>query len=64
MQRSARSSSKPLLGDAFQLVHLYAEHGSPKFEKAAMRWLARFLMEGSQRLQRFAGHELAMREPD
>jgi len=29
------------LEDALQLVHLYAERGSPKFEKAAMRWLER-----------------------
>ena len=27
----------PLEG-ALQLVHLYAERGSPKYEKAAMRW--------------------------
>jgi hypothetical protein len=27
--------------DALQLVHLYAERGSPKYEKAALRWLER-----------------------
>jgi hypothetical protein len=37
-----------------QLVHLCAERGSPKFEKAAMRWLERYLVEGSPRLQHFA----------
>jgi hypothetical protein len=31
-----------------QLVHLYAERGSPKYEKAAMRWLERYLTEGSR----------------
>jgi len=30
------------LEDAQQLVHLYAERGSPKFE-TAMRWLERYL---------------------
>ena len=30
----------PLEG-ALQLVHLYAERGSPKYEKAAMRWRER-----------------------
>ena len=40
--------------DALQLVHLYAERGSPKYERAAMRWLERFLLEGSPRLQHFA----------
>jgi hypothetical protein len=37
-----------------QLVHLYAERGSPKYEKAAMRWLERYLAESSPRLQHFA----------
>jgi hypothetical protein len=39
---------------ALQLVHLYAERGSPKSEKAAMRWLERYLTEGSPRLRHFA----------
>jgi hypothetical protein len=40
--------------DALELVHLYAERGSPKFERAAMRWLERYLAEGTPRLQHFA----------
>jgi hypothetical protein len=42
------------------------ERGSPKYEKATMRWLERYLAEGSPRLQHFAeiAHELAQREPD
>lgn len=35
------------LGDALQLVHLYAERRSPKFESAARRWLVRYLTEGT-----------------
>jgi hypothetical protein len=35
-----------------------AERESPKYEKAAMRWLARYLTEGSPRLRHFA--EIAM----
>ena len=42
------------LEDALQLVHLYAERGSPKYEPAAMRWLSRYLEEGTPRLQFFA----------
>jgi hypothetical protein len=42
------------LEDALQLVHLYAERGSPKYEKGALRWLERFLTESSPRLQHFA----------
>ena len=33
------SSVRLLLEDALQLVRLYAERGSPKYEKAAIRWL-------------------------
>ena len=44
----------PPLEDALQLVHLYAERGSPKFERAAMRWLERYLSEGEPRLHHFA----------
>ena len=39
------------LHDALQLVHLYADRGSPKFERAALRWLERYLAEGTPRLQ-------------
>lgn len=42
------------LEDALELVHLYAERGSPKYEKAALRWLGRYLAEGSPRLEHFA----------
>jgi hypothetical protein len=42
------------LQDALRLVHLYAERGSPKFERAAMRWLERYLAEGSPTLGQFA----------
>jgi hypothetical protein len=47
---AARELPNLPLGDAL-LVHLYAERGSPKYEKAAMRWLERYLAEGSPRLQ-------------
>jgi hypothetical protein len=52
------------LEDALQLVHLYADCGSPKYEKAALRWLERYLTEGSLRLQHFAkdAADLAKRE--
>jgi hypothetical protein len=53
------------LEDALQLVHLYAERGSPKFEAAAMRWLERYLVESSPRLRQFAkvASSLANRDP-
>jgi hypothetical protein len=31
-----------------------SERGSPKYEKAALRWLERYLTEGTPRLQHFA----------
>ena len=51
---AARELPQLWLESAIQLVHLYAERGSPKYEKAAMRWLERYLTEGSSRLQHFA----------
>lgn len=51
---AARELPNLSLQDALQLVHLYAERGSPKYEKAALRWLERYLAEGSPRLQHFA----------
>lgn len=53
-QDAARELPNLPLEDALQLVRLYAERGSPKFEKAAMRWLERYLGEGSPRLKHFA----------
>jgi hypothetical protein len=51
---AARELPNLPLEDALHLVHLYAERGSPKYERAAMRWLERYLTEGSPRLQHFA----------
>ena len=51
---AARELPNLPLEDALQLVRLYAERGSPKYEKAAMPWLERYLTEGSARLQHFA----------
>ena len=42
------------LHDALRLVHLYADRRSPKFERAALRWLERYLAESSPRLQSVA----------
>jgi hypothetical protein len=39
------------LEDAPKLVHLYAKKESPKYERAAMRWLERYLAESSPRLK-------------
>lgn len=51
---AARGLPNLPLEDALQLVHLYAERGSPKFEKATLRWLERYLTEGSPRPQHIA----------
>jgi hypothetical protein len=44
---AARELPNLSLQDALQLVHLYAERGSPKFEPAARRWLVGYLTEGT-----------------
>ena len=51
---AAREMPELSLEDALQLVHLYAERGSPKYERAALRWLERYLDEGSPKLKHFA----------
>lgn len=63
---AARELPNLSLEDALQLVHLYAERRSPKFEKAAMRWLERYLTESSPTLHQFAAAtaSLAKRDPD
>jgi hypothetical protein len=48
---AAREMPNLPLQDALQLVHLYAERGSPKFEPGARRWLVRYLSEGSPSLR-------------
>jgi hypothetical protein len=44
---AARELPNLPLEDALKLVHLYAERGSPKYERAALRWLERYQTEGS-----------------
>jgi hypothetical protein len=63
---AARELPNLPLEDALQLVHLYAERGSPTFEKAAMRWLERYLTEGSPKLQHFVevAMSLVKRDPE
>jgi len=51
---AARELRNLSLEDALELVRLYAERRSPKYEKAALRWLERYLAEGSPRLRHFA----------
>jgi hypothetical protein len=63
---AAREIRQLSLEDALRLVHLYADRGSPKFERAALRWLERYLTEGSPKLRHFAqvATSLAKREHD
>jgi hypothetical protein len=48
---AARELPNLPLEDALQLVHLYGKRGSPKYERAALRWLERYLAEGAPRLR-------------
>lgn len=54
---AARELPNLPLVDALQLVHLYAERGSPKFERAAIRWLERYLTEASAASAPRGGHD-------
>ena len=51
---AARELPNLPLEDALQLVHLYSERRSPKYEKAALRWLQRYLDEREPSLIQFA----------
>jgi hypothetical protein len=46
-EAAARDLPQVSLEDALRLVRLYGECGSPKFERAAIKWLQRYLGEGS-----------------
>jgi hypothetical protein len=48
---AARELPNLPLEDLLQLVHLYAERGSPKAEPAARWWLVRYLTEGTPSLR-------------
>jgi hypothetical protein len=48
---AARELPNLPLEDALQLVHLYGERGSPRFEPAARRWLVRYFTEGTPSLR-------------
>jgi len=51
----AREMPQVSLEDALKLAHLYAEKEQwDKFERAAMRWLRRYLDENSPTLKNFA----------
>jgi hypothetical protein len=52
---AARELNFVSLADARLLVDLYAEAGSPKYDKAAVRWLARYALEAEPDL-----HELVV----
>ncbi len=45
-EMAARELGRLSLMDALSLVVAYARAGSPKFEPAAVRWLARLALEG------------------
>ena len=45
---AARELPNLPLEDLLQLVHLYAERGSPKYERAARRWLERYWPKARQ----------------
>jgi hypothetical protein len=59
---AAREPPNLPLEDALQLVRLYAERGSLKYERAARRWLERYLIEENPSLQRFAEVAISLAE--
>jgi hypothetical protein len=45
-ESAAREVGRLTLEEALRLLFLYAEHDPIKFERAALRWLARYVTEG------------------
>jgi hypothetical protein len=45
-EATAREIGRLTLEDALRLLFLYAEHDPIKFERAALRWLSRYVTEG------------------
>jgi hypothetical protein len=60
---AARELPNLSLEDTLQLVHLYAERDSPKFEPAARRWLVRYLTEGSPSMRDVARVTASLARP-
>ena len=56
----ARDLPQVSLKDALRLVHLYGERESPKYERAAMRWLERYITESSPTLRDFAKEAVSL----
>ncbi len=54
LEDAMRGMGAVTLQEAHELLVLYAERGSPKYDRAAMRWLARYLEESEPTLERFA----------
>ena len=52
---AAREMERLSLDDALALVYLYGETNDPKFERAALRWLTRWIAETSPSLRDIAG---------
>ena len=48
---AAREMGVVSLHEAQQLVRLYGDRGSPKYEAAARKWLVRYLSEGTPSLK-------------
>ena len=60
---TARELPNLPLEDALQLVHLYGDRGSRKFEPAARRWLVRYLTEGTPSLRDVARVTASLARP-
>ena len=59
---AARELSNLPLEDALQIVRLYAERGSPKYEKAAMRWLERIWLRARRSSSTSAEDQASLRK--
>ena len=62
-EAEARDLPRVPLEDALKLVYLYAEKESPKYEKAAQKFLRRYLDEKPPTLKNFAKVVRSLEQP-
>ena len=64
MSTSSTSDRDVFCAAGLLLIRLHSERGSPKYEKAALRWLERYLSEGSPSLRDVAKVTASLAEPE
>jgi hypothetical protein len=63
-EASAREIGKLTLEEALRLLFLYAEKDPVRYERAALRWLSRYLAEGKAVRLKWPSARVRVQRPD